>query len=73
LACKNDINELRNELEREYCHKIDMCKLGNALIAMGDYKRAERYFRMLLEYLSESHSSVGSIYGSLGSICSKKH
>ena len=68
----NDINELRTELESEYCHKSNMCKLGNALITMDDYKRAERYFRMLLEYLSESHSSVGSIHGSLGSICSKR-
>ncbi|CAF3396074.1 unnamed protein product [Rotaria socialis] len=68
----DDLNELRNELESQYCHNSHMCNLGSALIAMGDYKRAERYFRMLLEYLSERHSSIGPIYGSLGLICSKK-
>ncbi|CAF1376947.1 unnamed protein product [Rotaria sp. Silwood1] len=68
----SDINELRNELENKYCHKSNLCHLGNALIGMGDYARAERYFRMLLEYLPESHSSVGLIYGSLGLVCSKR-
>ena len=68
----SDINELRKELENEYCQKSNLCSLGNALIAMGDYERAERYFRMLLEYLSASHSSVGPIWGSLGLICLKK-
>ena len=68
----NDIKELRRELEDEYCHDSNLCDLGKALTAMGDYERAERYFRMLLEYLPETHSSVAHIYGSLGRVYSMK-
>jgi hypothetical protein len=33
----SDTNELRNELEKEYCDEGDLCSLGKALRAMGDY------------------------------------
>ena len=62
----NDINELRNELEKELCDKGDLCSLGIALKLMGDHERAERYFRMLLEYIPEDNSNIGRIYSFLG-------
>jgi tetratricopeptide (TPR) repeat protein len=64
----SDINELRNELENKYCDESDLCSLGIALRAMGDYERAERYFRMLLEYFPEDHSNLSRIYSALGMI-----
>ncbi|CAF2964323.1 unnamed protein product [Rotaria sp. Silwood2] len=68
----NDIKELRNELEKKYCQNSSLCDLGDALIQMGDYERAERYFRMLLEYLPETNSFVSHINASLGMIFSNK-
>jgi tetratricopeptide (TPR) repeat protein len=68
----SDINELRNDLEKEYCDEGDLCSLGLALIAMGDYERAERYFHMLLEYLPEDHPNTNRIYSSLGRIAQNK-
>ncbi|CAF4289814.1 unnamed protein product, partial [Rotaria sordida] len=51
----NDISELRNELENEYCEESDLCSLGQALTTMGDYERAERFYHMLLEYIHEDN------------------
>ncbi|CAF1335730.1 unnamed protein product [Rotaria sordida] len=64
----SDISELRNELEKKYCDESDLCSLGSALIAMGDYQRAERYFRMLLEYMPEGHPNTHRVYSCLGTI-----
>lgn len=68
----SDINEFRNELEKEYCDESDLCSLGSALRAMGDYQRAERFFRMLLEYISEDNLNTRRIYSLLGMIASDK-
>ncbi|CAF3004081.1 unnamed protein product [Rotaria sp. Silwood2] len=68
----SDINELRVELEKEYCDESDLCSLGSVLIAMGGYKRAERYFRMLLEYLPADHPNTYRINSCLGKIAHNK-
>ncbi|CAF3326907.1 unnamed protein product [Rotaria sp. Silwood2] len=68
----SDINEFRVELEKEYCDESDLCSLGSVLIAMGDYKRDERYFRMLLEYLPADHPNTYRIYSCLGKIAHNK-
>jgi tetratricopeptide (TPR) repeat protein len=68
----DDLSELRNELEKKYCDKGDLCSLGEALMAMGDFERAERYFHMLLEYIPESHSRTYFIYSCLGKIAQYK-
>ena len=62
----NDLNELRKELEKEYSRYENLCDLGHALIGMGDYDRAERYFQMLLEYTPKFSPSIGHILNGLG-------
>jgi tetratricopeptide (TPR) repeat protein len=64
----DDVNELRNDLEKEYSITGNLCDFGHVLIGMCDYDRAERYYRMLLEYLPEDHSSFGHIQTALGVI-----
>jgi tetratricopeptide (TPR) repeat protein len=68
----DDLSELRNELEKEYCDEGDLCSLGLALRAMGDFERAERYFRMLLEYMPEDNDNTRRIYSSLGTLARDK-
>lgn len=64
----DDVNELRNDLEKQYSICGNLCDLGSALVAMCDYDRAERYYRMLLEYIPEDHSTFGHIQVALGII-----
>ncbi|CAF4929879.1 unnamed protein product, partial [Rotaria sp. Silwood1] len=68
----SDISELRNELDKTYCDESDLCSLGIALRAMGDYQRAERYFRMLLKYMPEGHPNTHRVYSSLGMVARDK-
>ncbi|CAF1323321.1 unnamed protein product [Rotaria sordida] len=68
----NEMNELRNDLEQQYCDKGNLRSLGLVLRAMGDYERAERYFRMLLEYIPEGHYNMGFIYSDLAMIALDK-
>jgi tetratricopeptide (TPR) repeat protein len=68
----SDINELKMELEKEHCDESDLSSLGSVLIVMGDYKRAERYFLILLEYLPADHPATYRIYSCLGKIAHNK-
>ncbi|CAF2741158.1 unnamed protein product [Rotaria sp. Silwood2] len=64
----DDLNELRSQLDQQYSRYGNLCDLGSALIGMGDYDRAERYFQILLEYTPESKASFGIIQNCLGII-----
>jgi tetratricopeptide (TPR) repeat protein len=64
----DDVNELRNDLEKQHFMTGNLCDLGSALIGMCDYDRAERYYRMLLEYLPENDPTMGHIQVGLGVI-----
>ncbi|CAF3293331.1 unnamed protein product [Rotaria sp. Silwood2] len=68
----DEINELRNQLEKQYCNQGDLCSIGQILRGMGDYKKAERYFLMLLECIPERHPSYAQICSSLGMISRDK-
>ncbi|CAF3931875.1 unnamed protein product [Rotaria sordida] len=68
----NDISELRNELENEYCKESNICSLGQALTTMGDYERAERFYHMLLEYIHEDNQNTYRIYSCLGKLAHHK-
>ena len=66
-----DISELRKEYEKKYSQG-GMCDLANVLIEMGDYDRAERYCRMMLEYLPEWNTYIGSLKTALGIVHERK-
>ncbi|CAF3921759.1 unnamed protein product [Rotaria sordida] len=68
----NEITQHRKELEQEFCHNCDLCSLGSALIKMGDYNKAERYFQIILEHVSQNQTTVPLIYTYLGIIYHNK-
>ncbi|CAF0980757.1 unnamed protein product [Didymodactylos carnosus] len=65
---ENELTDLRNELEREFCNNCDLCNLGSALIEMGEYNKAERYFLMILEYGTQGQRTTATAYTCLGMI-----
>jgi tetratricopeptide (TPR) repeat protein len=64
----NETKEFRDELENEFLNETDLCSLGAVLMMMGDYKRAERHFHMLLEYSPADHPNTYHIYSYLGKL-----
>lgn len=69
---ENETSELRNDLEKEFCDRPDLCDLGTALIKMGEYDKAERYFQMVLEYITENHPAFPRTFICLGIIYHNK-
>ena len=65
---ENELTDLRKELEREFCDNCDLCDLGAALIQMGEYNKAERYFLMILEHATHNQLTTPIAYTYLGII-----
>ena len=65
---ENEASGLRNALEKEYCVNPSLGTLGIVLVRMGDYKKAERYFQMIVEHLPRTHSALPQAFSSLGII-----
>jgi tetratricopeptide (TPR) repeat protein len=68
----NEMCDLQNELEIEFGSNYDLRSLGNILIKMGEYNKAERYFQMILEHLTEAEETTPYIYLFLGIINDNK-
>ncbi|CAF1047044.1 unnamed protein product [Rotaria sp. Silwood1] len=65
---ENELTDLRNELEREFCDNCNICNFGGALITMGEYNKAERYFLMILEHATKDQLTTPTAYTYLGII-----
>ncbi|CAF1330090.1 unnamed protein product [Adineta steineri] len=65
---ENELSNLRNQLEKEYCDNPSLAKLGDVLIQMGEYDKAERYLHIIIEHTTQNPEFLGKIYVSLGVI-----
>ncbi|CAF1359458.1 unnamed protein product [Rotaria magnacalcarata] len=63
-SLKSLMDYLKKEIIQEQMPPLLI--LGEFLWKMGDYSRAERYYRMLLREISPSHEMVGKIYNNIG-------
>lgn len=72
LTIQEEENEEIIELIRYLKHDIDedslLLTFGDFLYNMGDFRKAEYYYKLLLEELPDDDIDVGKIHNNLGSI-----
>lgn len=64
------VNHLKKEMDEEEIPPLLM--LGEFLWKMGDFDRADRYYRMMLRELPSEHELIGKVFNNLGLIAMEK-
>jgi tetratricopeptide (TPR) repeat protein len=65
---ENEASNLRNQLEKKFCVNPKLTSLGEVLIKMGEYNKAERYFNIIMEHTTRNPEILGTVHISLGVI-----